>query len=453
MSIRPGLAALILGALTQPALAAQDKPDILLLVWDATRPDHLSPYGYERDTTPNLAKLAAGGTVFDVAVSAAPWTMPSVAAIFTGLFPHNHGVDYEAEGFSLSLPDATVTIAEMLKAEGYKTAIWTDQHIYYKQDGFLAGFDHKVSGRDMRPARFVSEALEFRDEAGDTPVFEVIYFLDPHAPYEPPAAHNLWYDEAGPKVNIRGCGNTGAREFPEGSVGHCDVNNNKITLTAAQWQQLENQYDGELHMNDARLGELMDGLTSRGALDDTAIFFTADHGEGFNDHPREKTWHRLPYESIIRVPLIARLPGTFKPGHVSAAVRTIDIHPSIAQVAGVTTPPPVNGASLVGLSKAGKGENRPSIGTSHFAGAPIYFRGPRFKLLMNRKGPEMLEMYDLQTDPLELTNLAASKPAVVTALRAKLASFIEETKLDLGVGAEAADDDMELLKSLGYAEE
>lgn len=434
-------------ALAPVAHAGDPPPDILLVVWDATRPDHLSPYGYARPTTPNLDRIASKGTVFEHAYAGAPWTMPSVASLFTGLFSHNHKVDFEAEGFSLSLDDDLTTMAEMLSGAGYATGLFTAQGIYTKEAGFLQGFD--THARVLEP-EIGDRALRFLDQAGDRPAFIVLYYLDPHAPYEPKPAHDLWSDKSFEPVNIRGCPKeVDPSKFPPGSVGHCEVNAGSKTLSPAQWQHLQDLYDGELHQNDAFLGQVLDGLEKRGTLDRTAILFTSDHGEAFDDHPSERSWHRLPYDHILHVPLVAYLPGTFPAKKVSTQVRTVDVFPTVAEVAGAKDAPTVNGESLVGLAKKGKGPDRPAVGTSHFVGAPAYYRTPDLKLIRFRK-PESAEVYDLKADPQERNDLSATKgdAAVKTWM-----DFLEATTLSVNGDDEAASqEELERLRALGYVD-
>ncbi len=427
---------------------AEAKPDVLLVVWDATRPDHLTPYGHIRDTTPNLARLASKGTVFTNATSAAPWTMPSVAAMFSGLFAHNHGVDYAAKDFTLQMPAEVTTLAEAMKSAGYKTALYSAQGIYMKEDGFQQGFDvaKKTPHHKIGPS-----ALTFLDEAGDDPAFIVMYYLDPHAPYEP-GGHDLWKQEGDPVVNIRGCPReVDPSKFPPGAVGHCDVNNGQVSLDDAQWDRLQRLYDGELHRNDAWLGEVVEGLQSRGILEETALVFTSDHGEAFNEHERERTWHRLPYDTILHVPMIAYLPGRFPVAKVDTAVRTVDILPTLTAIAGATLPYTPNGIDLLEATKAGAAD-RVAVGASHFVGAPAFFRDGTHKLMFSRIGAAQVEVYNVKSDPMERKNLAGDG-ALVKRLMAAREEFIAGTTITLGTSQQKATDaELEHLRALGYVD-
>lgn len=444
--------ALLLCALAAPELAlAADKPHVIVVVWDATRPDHLTPYGYARQTTPNLSKLAAESLLFEQALSAAPWTLPSVASLFTGMFNHNHGVDVQAVDFSLTLSADVNTLAEVLKGGGYRTALWSSQPIYMKQDGFLQGFDQHATHREVPVGQFHDTALSFIDASGGAPTFTMLYYLDPHAPYEARPEHDLWVDKAAPPVNIRGCPkDVDPSKFPPGSVGHCDVNQGTINLSDAQMQQLRDRYDGELHQNDALLGALIDGLRQRKLLENTVIVFTSDHGEAFGEHADEKVWHRLPYDSVLRVPLIVHLPGV-KARKVSTAVRSVDVLPTIVQAAGLKLPTPVNGLPLQELATK-NGADRPLLGASHFAGAPSYLRADGYKLMTSREGQPWVHLFDLKADPGEQNDLAASQPELVKRMIARRAELLQQTTLGAGSGRNASQEELERLRALGYAD-
>jgi arylsulfatase A-like enzyme len=434
------LAAATVGA-ADPGRGA--RPDVLLVIWDTTRPDRLTPYGAPRDTTPHLARIAASGVVFEQAYSTAPWTIPAVAGIFTGLFSHNHRVDLEPKGFALDLPAGVPTLAEMLKAAGYTTALFTAQDIFYKP-GFRRGFDRHAL---VNQADLVSLALGFLDRAGDTPAFLTVYWRDPHAPWEPEPAHDLWRDRTLPPVNI-----ASRRDDRAGYLFKQDVNTGAVTLTPPQWTQLQALYDGELHQNDAALGALWTGLERRGIADTTLFVFTADHGEGFGEHPRQRVWHDYPYDTILHVPLVVRLPSRVPARRVRTTVRTIDVCPTVLDVVGAEPPDPLNGESLLPLARTGSGQDRSNVGTTHFADGAAFFRGEGYKLIYTRTGEERAELFDLAADPGERTDLA-SRRELLEAVKGKRQRFVERTTLPMNVAdTPAPSAEVERLRELGYVE-
>jgi arylsulfatase A-like enzyme len=441
---------LVLGHVLTSVAVARDKPDVIVVVWDTTRADHLTPYGYSRDTTPNLNKIAERGVVYERAYAVAPWTMPSVASIFTGLFTHNHQVDWDAKDWSLNLPESATTLGEVMKAAGYETHFLTRHAFHQHNQGFTQGFDHFES---VWPGSFTQRVEAALDAAGDTPVFMLLYHLDPHSPYRPSEEHRQWATP-GMELNIVGCGKErDASQDAPGSVGWCEVHRGRVELTDAQFKHLEGLYDGELRGNDVWLGNLWEMLERRGTRDETAIFFTSDHGEGFNDHPRAKVWHLHGYDSNLHVPLIAYYPPKLQPGRVSTAVRTIDLLPTVAEVAGIELTHPINGESLLPLSRSG-GDDRVLTGTSHYDGAPMFYRDGKYKLMFSRAGKRWVEVYDLEADPGEHHDLAPANPSLVAQIRAKMDAFVLNTRIELvDAGKKAGQEESEMLKSLGYTDE
>ncbi len=412
-----------LGLLAASAATAGERPNVVLVVWDATRPDRLSSYGYERDTSPNLKRFFERGAVFEHAQSTAPWTVPAVAGIFTGLFSHNHRCGYAVEDPTLALTPAAHTLAEALKDAGYATGLFTDQRIYLKQGGFEQGFE---VARWVGERKLVPSALSFVDARKGRPVFLVVYWLDPHAPYEPPRRHDLWSDAGIGIVNVRA-----SDRVKEGFHHHGPINRGEVVLTDAQYQQLRNLYDGEIHANDAQFGRLVAGLEERGlTLANTLFIFTSDHGEAFNEHPRQRVWHDLPYETILDVPLLIAGPGVEAGARVRSVVRTIDIHPTVLEATGARREHRINGESLLPLISAPRAPDRVNMGTSHFGGAVAFLRDGEYKLIYGRRGDRPTEVYRT-SDHAEKTNLAGDS-ALVRRLVRRHRELLDQTRIDLG---------------------
>jgi arylsulfatase A-like enzyme len=365
--------------------------------------------------------------------------------MFTGLFCHNHKVSFNPIDHCLALPESAVTIAEMLRYNGYATALYTAQPALCEHDGFLQGFTEQAH---VPEREIVGRSLEFLDRHGDTPVFVVAYWINPHAPYSPTPQHDLWSKPSCGPINISPSGTEG-----EGFVKKNDVNNGKVNLTPEQWSQLEAQYDGEIHRNDADLGKLWDGLVDRGLTNRTMIILCSDHGEGFNEHPRQRVWHDLPYETILRVPLIVYYPKKFPPGKVTTAVSLVDLYPTIVRAAGGSVRHSINGLDLCDALRRGA-ENRCIAGATYFWGGTIFYRGDGLKFFYSRKGAERPELYDLENDPEEQNNLADSNPVLVAEFKQRLDRFLAATSIHIdGAGKRPATlADIERLRALGYVE-
>ena len=431
---------------SKPALAAE-RPNILLVIWDTTRADHLSFTGYERQTTPHLAKLAADGANFQSATSSAWWTPPGVAGIFTGMFQHNNQVDYQTEGHTLNLTEDVVTLAEALKAQGYKTAGFFAQKQLSNNDGFGQGFD---AFERVSEAKIIPKTMEFIDSAGDDPWFVMAYWVNPHAPYSPREAHDLWSVPTAPDINLMGCTD---ERVPKGFVTHCQVNRGKVEMKPAHWKSFEDRYDGELRQNDADLEKLWKTLKGKGLTKDLLFAFTSDHGELFNDRNKGRCWHKSPYEPLLHVPLVIRYPGKVPRRVVRSDVRTIDLYPTILELIGSSPPEPVNGESLLPLVRKA-GAHRPSIAFSKSSDDIVSYRTAPYKLIYSRGGEEgpRYELYNLRNDPTETKNIAKAKPDLVKNLRAQAETLIKQTTLGVAGAKSSTDQQLEALKALGYVE-
>ncbi len=207
------------------------------------------------------------------------------------------------------------------------------------------------------------------------------------------------------------------------------INTAKDVLSDAEWRRLVAQYDGEVLSNDYQFGRLLDALSDRKMRDNTIVVFTASHGEGLGEHSDQLVWHDYPYESVLDVPLVISGPGV-PAGRVQASVRTIDIYPTLLDLTDATVPHALNGASLLPLMK-GQAEDKPRInlGTSHFLGAPIFWRGEKWKHFELRKGQPMPHFFDLTDDPREQNN-RASETKLIEAVKSVRDTYIAETTIN-----------------------
>jgi len=395
---------------------AQDKPNVIIVVWDATRPANLPVYGYTRDTTPNLSAWAEKATVFENAQSTSTWSVPSMAGMFTGLFSHNHRVDWEAKEFSLALPESAQTFSESMKGAGYATALYSAQGSYIRKGGFQQGFD---ASKHVSSEQVLKSGLEFLDAHKGQPNFLVLNWMDPHAPYEPEPVFDQWSATAKePFVQL------GQRDA-EGWHKPYRVNVGLDNLSSKQFDRLRAQYDGELLQNDNLFGQLQDGLYDRGLRENTIIVFTASHGEGMGEHDRQKVWHDFPYDSVLDVPLIIGGPG-FEATRVPHDVRTIDIYPTVTAAVGVPLTHRINGKDLRTVTT-----NLPNTGTSHFLQAPVFFRAGGYKLWYLRTGEPNIELYEVSSDAAEQDNKAKNKQ-LYTKVQGQYEAFLKASTIPLG---------------------
>src|SRR5712692_6705866 len=256
------------------------RPDILLVVIDTLRADHLGSYGYPRPTSPTVDRLAGRSTVFESAWAAAPWTLPSVMSIQTGRYPSSHRVENDGLRLAPQIP----TLAEVLKGAGYVTGAFVS-HIYVDRPfGFERGFgtfeDFGLSrpgyrleaGLEPTADRVTDAALGWLRRQGSKPLFLFVHYFDPHWPYDPPASYRSI--------------------FPDAYAGPWDATYDSISkfqeperpLPDDYRRFLIDRYDGEIRFVDDQIGRLLEGFAGAGRAGRTWVVLTGDHGEEFKEH-------------------------------------------------------------------------------------------------------------------------------------------------------------------------
>ena len=395
--------------------------NLLVVTIDTLRADRLGCYGYRQARTPVIDSVAASGVRFDNAYSHQPITLPSHATLFTGTHPAHHGI---SDNGIFTLPDEAVTLAEVLKGAGISTGAVIGSFVLHSQFGLDQGFDtyddSLSAGRKKDPGGFeemtatgVSDrALEWIRKNAGKRWFLWIHYYDPHAYYEPPPA----YRRAG--------------SYP---------------------------YDGEVAYVDFELGRIMDDLERRGLTERTLVILTADHGESQGEHG-ELTHGLFLYDADMRVPLIASLPGAIPAGRVaSQTVSLMDIAPTVLSALGMPPPKQIQGRSLMRLlfSDPEDWEEAPVIMETML---PWHQHGwspssaivhERFKYI---EAPRP-ELYDLEADPRELTNIHDKNHDRAEAMARRLEALrtgYSESSLEDKSSVKMDDATRDRLASLGY---
>ncbi len=442
------------------AAARTERPNLVLYVVDTLRADHLGCYGYSRPTSPRLDEFARQGFRFAEARAQSSWTKPAMGTILTGLHPVTHGAERRAQGIA---PEVR-TLAERLSETGYETAMFTTNPTVVEKFGFGRGFDrfeyvHQLQGRKRRSVdsaemhRAAAAWLDGR-AAPERPFFLVVHTLDPHDPYRPPEPYRSQF---APGVDVASacCARGGRLE----------------TLSAAEAAIRRRDsmalYDGEIARNDASFGRLVDDLRNRGLLDRSAVVFTSDHGEEFHEHGGWRHAESL-FEEVLRVPLVLRLPGGAPAGTTIAdPADQIDIAPTLLDLAGVSVPKELPGASLLPVIRGGAPPPRESLAwLRHPAFNVVAIRDGKWKWLRHEGalraptggvggvGEPAEALYDLEADPGERQNLLEAEPA----RRRALALRIREARARLArsnrsedAGEVALDPELDAeLRALGY---
>jgi len=392
-----------------------ERPNVLLVTIDTLRADHLGSYGYPRATSPHLDALAASGAAFDRAFAQATLSGPSHATILTSLHVPTHGVISNA----VRLDENNLSVAEVLQAAGYDTAMLVNHKLLRGKFQFDQGFDHvevhnlpshapdhdHADDEDDRvaPVAIFDAALAWLGRTRSAPFFLWLHLQHTHQSYEPPSPFDRMFIDAPPAsphdlrclYTIRAHGN------------------GEIELTGAERDWLVAQYDGEIAYVDSQLGRIFEALDSSGAADNTIVVVTADHGELlFDGADGRKVGHgRSRHDPALRVPLIVG--GSVGAGgrRIGEMVGLIDVAPTLLELAGIPAPGSFDGTSLVPLIEGRGGAVRDVNYSWTFHGdgfGRMSRRDARFKLICD-KGREELpdcELYDLDADPLEQIDLS-----------------------------------------------
>jgi arylsulfatase len=423
----------------------------LVLLVDTLRHDALGCGGAQPSPSPRLDALAAEGVLFDQAVAQAPWTLPAVATLFSGLHPVSHGVvggrwrwgepDAALDASRTTLHDSIPTLAELAQRGGITTVCLTANALVSQATGLARGFEYRaeLTGRktDTRFARAATVNDRFLDWLATNRgyrFFAYLHYMDTHAPYEPPAGLRP-PDRADLPEPIR----TGRIE---------EFRLDAISSEAVE--HLRALYDGSLRYWDGELERLRAGLARLGVADSTVIVVLADHGEGFKEHGYLGHGVHL-HDELLRVPLIVSGPG-IAPAHRREQVQQIDFLPTVAALLGLEAP-----AGLPGHDLLSSPREQPAVASTVFWVAPDEsraeiqaFRTPRWKLF-HAPGNDHYELYDLAEDPGERHDRFHDLPEAA-ALAKQLASWRAAAPAAPSPGDAPHPRITEQLRALGYVQ-
>lgn len=385
--------------------------NVLLITLDTTRADHLGCYGQPGNPTPQIDRLASEGTRFTQCTTAVPSTLPSHASILTGVYPFVHAVRHNV-GYRLS--EANVTLAEVFKPAGYRTAAYVGALVVNRDTGLDQGFDtyDDVGARHERRADEVCDgALGWLRRHADERFFLWTHFFDPHAPYDPPEPFRRMYRDP---------------------------------------------YVAEIAFVDTQVGRLLDELRSRGLENRTLTVVVSDHGEGLGQHG-EKTHLYYVYDTTLSVPLIFHCPGRIPAGRVvQSQVRTVDIAPTVLAFVGL---PPLSIGQGVDLTSQ-------ILGDTDADDLPAYGETLSGQIVLGVSALRCLrtggwkyihaprpELYDLARDPREEHNVVALHPEHAAAMVDQLREIIAASPSPVAADDSTVRPDratLDRLQSLGY---
>lgn len=440
-----------------------DRLNVLVVVIDGARADHLSCYGYGRETTPFLDTVAREGVRFPHMISTAASTLPSLGSLFTGLFPSSHGATDEHP----SLPACHATMAEVFRAAGYRTAVFCANPWVRPGTGFLRGFDHHYTPlpRDSRFSRLTSRVWKAADRLlrradgggwrlnrrladwvsqSGAPFFAFVHYSE----LRPESARRRARDRLfmPPGINRRRIRAVRA-DGDAYLAGAVDLSVEDIAVLTAL-------YDGALRYVDDRVREVGATLKKRNLWERTVFILTADHGEGLGEH--HMIGHKLALsDTLLRVPLLIRCPALVPEGYVvDEFAQTCDVFPTAAHLVGLDDHmPAVQGRPLIRDRRATPGASfaiaerfRPTL-TGLTARFPEFDPLPhevRKKAIRTKRekfiwhSDEDNEYYNLVADPGEQHNLAYELPARSEHLRRQLFDWLASIERFAGDNAQPA---------------
>lgn len=462
------------------AHTSETRPNILLIVMDAARATSLSCYGYHRPTTPHLERFAEQCVVYEMAISAAGWSLPAHASIFTGLYPSRHGAHDQHKYLIAEHP----TMAEVLRSLGYHTSAFCYNEYIGPATGLARGFEEfnpvvervpsllrtitrkmhsgvaRLRGLRDSGAHYTNKQVKaalHRLQADERPFFMFLHYDEPHAPYLPPRKYNRYLP-----------GDVSSREAGQVNQDRWKYFIDPTLMDEQDFEILVALYDAEITYLDSRIAEVLGWLEESDILDHTMVIITADHGENVGDHQMMGHAYCL-YDTLLHVPLIIRYPGRIAtPGRIEHQVQTLDLLPTILAMLGDASSDmyrSLQGYDLLSSTRHDytiAEQANPDLNTFHtrFPGADVsrydralkMIRTDRYKYIWASDGNH--ELYDLQTDPDEQRNIVNELPMVAGDLDHRLMewrnSFKAATSLDEVPEFEEVVKDR--LRALGYLE-
>jgi arylsulfatase A-like enzyme len=410
--------------------------NLILISLDTTRADHLGCYGWHRNTSPHLDRLAERGTLFQHCFSPSIPTHPAHTSMLTGRDVMAHQV--VAQGGKAELSPQIPTLAELLRARGYFTGAADNLERWFSRgfdlyDGYR--WSHDMSGAWRKGEAVLDTSLRVLNQAAaqGKPFFLFFHFWDPHTPYLPPPPFDrLFY--RGDETETAHTSMEPVLNFPPFM--------HYFRQWMGQARDIEfpkAQYDAEIAYMDCCLQHLFQRLKELDLTPRTLLVVTADHGEDLGEH---RIWfdHHGLYDTNLHVPLVFSMPGTIPAGkRLPGIVRLADIVPTVLELLEVKCEAPFDGRSFAPMLSGSMPEG--TTGTLYLTECTWMrkrgLRTPEWKLIVAREpdiyGFPEVELYDLQHDPGETANLARERPEVAERLKADLLAWAERRQRETGL--------------------
>ena len=415
LSVILGAVGLNLGLVIDSRVNEPEGFNVILIGIDTWRADHVSSFGYSRMTTPNIDRIAQRSASFTKAYATTSWTLPSFHSILTSLYQSSHGV---IDG-RYRLGNWHVTLAEIMKNEGYRTGGFISGTYLKSSFGFNQGFDiyHEAvtsaalieTYDDVTSPRLTELVMPWVRDSQDRSFFLFIHYWDPHYDYIPPPPYDKMFD---PHYD----GDIKCHRFRFNDRINPDMDPRDLEHIIAL-------YDAEIAWTDWHIGKIIDTLEDLDMMRRTIIVLVGDHGDEFFEHGC-KGHHQNLYNTSIHVPMIFAIPGIEQPKCFDMSVSTVDLLPTIVDVIGLGLPNRVEGRSLGPIIY---GEDLPRQGPSVYSelgtNKTALINGS-WKLLHN-SDTGVYELYDLATDFGETRNLIDDETQVASRFKSQITQWIE----------------------------
>ncbi len=442
--------------------------NVLLIVADTLRADHLGCYGFDVPTSPRIDVLASEGVLFSDFNTVVPATLPS----FSSLLTSRHVKDHRACRNGFPLEERFPLLSEAFRDGGFQTAAFIASYCVSAAFGMARGFDHFDEEFDIntglpnnkliRKAEGVSDAfiswLESRD--GERPFFAMVHYFDPHWPYDQPEPFRERFAPRG--VDPR----TGGIQAVLDTRAYLETGGAPTDLC----RTLHGLYCGEIAYMDQQIGRVLDALVAAGIDEETLVVFTADHGETFWEHGDYFDHGLYVYDTNVRIPLVVRWPGGVDAGRRDdVPLCNLDLGPTLLEMANLAIPGTFAGTSFAALLRGRGGDTPPLVFSEACKPYDVEENAPRLnfnKAKSVRKGPwklvvtpfldNRLELFNVVRDPAETSNLIRNPAhrALVTELRLELDEWAGDFEggRTRGEGLPYDEETREKLRRLGYAE-
>lgn len=425
--------------------------NVIVIILNAARADHLKMYGYRRNTAPFIEEFAEHAAIFEQAFAQSYWTLPSEASLLTSRYVHSHRV-YER---NQRLPYQELTLPEILKIYGFQTAAFVGGLDTVASYGLNQGFDLYDDDTQNKPMGsfkdILPKALKWLKENKDNKFFLFIHGYDVHPPFVKPSPYDTMYDPG-----YKGIVDQFFLDYnllKKINHGVLFLDGKTIGLNKRDINHIIARYDSGITYADAFLGEFLKQVDQMGLSGNTIIILTSDHGEELSDHGTfDRFGTKDLYEEVIHVPLIIKHPCfDLKPKRIKHQVQLIDIMPSILDFLGIPINKECQGMSLASLLKDEKAFKE--------FNQEVYSEATPDKWAVRTQEGKMIynngeyELYDLKGDPAESINLAGRNPGLVYELMQRSDKWLKSmNKGQQGQGnsIELSNEMKERLKKVGY---